>query len=64
MLIIAALFTAGVLMGEWIMLSTEWVQVLALLLAGVALAAVWLDQRCDGAVSVQVGFLNDHLGMA
>ena len=64
MLIIAALFMTGVLMGEWIVLSTEWVLVLALLSSIVALAAVWLGQRCDGAVSVQVGFLNDRLGMA
>jgi hypothetical protein len=52
MLIIAALFMAGVLMGEWIVLSSEWVLVLALFSVGVALAAVWLGQRCDGAVSV------------
>jgi len=64
MLIIAAYFMAGVLMGEWIVLSSEWVLVLALFSAGVALAAVWLGQRCDGAVSVHVGFLNDRLGMA
>ena len=64
MLIIAALFMAGVLMGEWIVLSSEWVLVLALFSAGVALAAVWLGQRCDGAVSVHMGFLSDRLGMA
>ena len=63
MLIIAALIMAGVLVGDWILLPSEWVLALALLAAGVALAAVWLGQRCDGAVSQRVGISDDRLGM-
>ena len=42
MLIIAAFFMVGVIMGDWILLPPETVLALALLAAGVALAAVWL----------------------
>ena len=63
MLIIAAFFMVGVIMGDWILLPPETVLALALLAAGVALAAVWLGQRCDGAVAQRVGFLDDRLGM-
>lgn len=64
MLIIAVLFMAGVLLGEWITISPVIIFTLALVAAGVTLAAVWLGQRCDGAVTQCVGFLDDRLGMA
>ncbi len=64
MLILAALLMAGVLAGNWISLPPEWAIALALSAAGVALAAVWLGQRCDGAVTQRVGISDDRLGMA
>ena len=64
MLIISAFFMAGVLIGEWAEISPAIVLVMALSAAGVVLGAVWLGQRCDGAVAQRVGFLNDRLGMA
>ena len=63
MLIISAFFMAGVLIGEWAEISSAIVLVMALSAAGVVLGAVWLGQRCDGAVAQRVGFLNDRLGM-
>ncbi len=63
MLIIAALLMAGVLLGDWIEISPAIILAMALPATGVGLAAVWLGQRCDGAVSQRVGFSNDRLRM-
>ena len=63
MLTLAGLLMAGVLMGNWIPIAPETILALALLAAGIALAAVWLGQRCDGAVAQRVGISDDRLGM-